>query len=45
MATEILKAPDGGELGHLGEVGAGHADHLGVGAAGADLDPVVVHAA
>jgi hypothetical protein len=25
----------------LGEVGAGHADHLGVGAAGADLHPVV----
>ncbi len=33
----------GRELGDLGEVGAGHADHLGVGAAGADLDPVVVH--
>ena len=33
----------GGEFGDLGEVGAGHADHLGVGAAGLDLDPVVVH--
>jgi hypothetical protein len=33
----------GGELGDLREVGAGHADHLGVGAAGADLHPVVVH--
>jgi len=33
---------DGGELWYLGIVGAGHADHLGVGAAGADLHPVVV---
>ena len=33
----------GGELGDLGEVGAGHADHLGVGATRPDLDPVVVH--
>jgi hypothetical protein len=32
----------GGQLGHLGIVGAAEADHLGVGAAGADLDPVVV---
>jgi hypothetical protein len=31
-----------GKLRHLGIVGAGHADHLGVGAAGADLHPVVV---
>ena len=30
------------ELGHLGEVGAGHAHHAGVGAAGANLDPVVL---
>jgi hypothetical protein len=33
---------DGGELGNLGIVGAGHADDLGVGAAAADLDPVVL---
>ncbi len=33
----------GGEVRNLGEVGAGHADHFCVGAAGADLDPVVVH--
>jgi hypothetical protein len=32
----------GGQLGNLGIVGATEADHLGVGAAGADLDPVVV---
>ena len=32
----------GGELWHLGIVGAGHADHLGVGAAAANLDPVVL---
>ncbi len=38
-----LEGAGGGKLGHLGEVGAGHADHLGVGAAGADLHPVVVH--
>jgi len=33
---------DGGEFGNLRVVGAGHADHFGVGAAGANLDPVVV---
>ncbi len=32
---------DGGKLRDLGIVGAGHADHLGVGAAAADLHPVV----
>jgi len=32
----------GGEFWHLGIVGAGHADHLGVGTAGADLHPVVI---
>ena len=42
-AAEILKAPAVGNSGDLGEVGARHADHLGVGAAGADLHPVVVH--
>ena len=33
---------DGGKLGNLGIVGARHADHLGVGAAAADLHPVVL---
>ena len=33
---------DGGKLGNLRIVGARHADHFGVGAAGADLHPVVV---
>ena len=32
---------DGGKLGNLGIVGARHADHLGVGAAAANLHPVV----
>ncbi len=32
---------DGGELGNLGVVGARHADHLGVGAAAANLHPVI----
>ena len=38
-----LGCAGGGEFGDLGEVGAGHADHLGVGATGANLDPVIVH--
>jgi hypothetical protein len=41
-SVEMLVAAIGGELGHLRIVGAGHADHLGVRAAGADLHPVVV---
>jgi hypothetical protein len=32
----------GRELRNLGEVGAGHADHAGIGAASTDLDPVVL---
>ena len=32
---------DRGELRHLGIIGARHADHLGVGAAAANLHPVV----
>ena len=38
-----LEGAGGGEFGDGGEVGAGHADHFGVGTAGADLHPVVVH--
>jgi hypothetical protein len=32
---------DGGKLGHLGIIGARHADDFGIGAAAANLDPVV----
>ena len=42
-AAGMLVTPVCGKLGHLREVGAGHADHLGVGAAGANLHPVVLH--
>ena len=37
-----LDGAAGGELGNLREVRAGHADHAGVRAAGANLDPVVL---